>query len=152
VWVFGKLTVGGGGDVDAGAGGNIVQDDWQVGGVRDGVEVADQAGLGGRVVVGGDVQQRVSARLFGLLGQPDGIGGVVAARGGDDRYPAGGALHGVGDAVHMFLVGHGGAFTGGAADDDGVGTVFDLVVDQAAQLLKVDRFVRIHRGHNRHTG
>lgn len=32
VRVFGKLPVGGGGDIDAGAGGDVVQDDRQVGG------------------------------------------------------------------------------------------------------------------------
>ena len=47
-----------------------------------------------------------------------------------------------------FLVGHGSGFTGCATDDDSISAVFDLIIDDLTQSVKVDGFIRIHRGHD----
>ena len=48
----------------------------------------------------------------------------------------------------LFLVGHGGALAGGAADDDGIGAMGDLVINDAAQFFKVYAAIGVHRGDN----
>ena len=52
----------------------------------------------------------------------------------------------------MFFVGEGGRFPGGAARDDGVGTVLNLPLNQFPILRIVDAAVSIHRGDNGHAG
>ena len=140
-----KGAVGFGGDVDTGAGWYIVQDDWQVGGIGNRMEVANQSSLGGFVVIRGDVQQRIGSGTLCLLGHPDSVGGMVASSACDDRHSALYTLDGVGNTVYMLLVGHGSGFTGGSADNDGIGAVFNLVINDTTQLIIVDRFIGIHR-------
>ena len=133
-------------DVHAGAGRHVVDDAGQADRVGNGGVVGDQPGLGGFVVVGGHQQQGVGAVGLRLLRQLDGIGGVVGAGAGHNRHAAGHAAHGVADALGVLVVRQGRGLAGGAADDDGVGMVGDLVVQDAAQLVIVDRAVGQHGG------
>ena len=64
-------------DIDAGAAGHIIEDDRPGNGIGDHVVHLHQAVLGGLVVVGGDHQHGIGAHLAGVLGQADGIGGIV---------------------------------------------------------------------------
>ena len=73
---------------------------------------------------------------------------MVAASACNDRNAAVYTFYGILNAVHMFLVGHGSGFTGCAADNDSIGAIFDLIIDDLTQSVKVDGFLRIHRGHD----
>ena len=60
-------------------------------------------------------------------------------------------VHGILDGGQLLLVGHGRALAGGAADDDGVGAAGDLILNDAAQLIKIDAAVLVHRGDDGNT-
>ena len=152
VRVLGKLRQTGGGQVAAGAAGDIVQNAGQVHGIRNGGVVGDQTGLAGLVVVGGDQQQGVGAVRLRLTAEPDGVPGIVGAGARNDRNPPGSLFDGVADARGMLLIRHGGGLAGGAADDNGIGAVVDLVVNDAPQLLEIHAAVGTHGGDDRHGG
>ena len=80
VWMGRKGAVGFGGDIDTGAGWYIVQDDWQVGGIGNRMEVANQSSLGGFIVIRGDVQQRIGSGTLCLLGHPAMTGTLPCTR------------------------------------------------------------------------
>ena len=107
----------------------------------DGVEV--HAFLVRLVVVGRDDEEAVgSEALEGERLLKHGAG-VVRARTADHRNAAHDALHRVlADGVVLF-VRHGGGFAGRAEDDERIGFVFEVKVNEFAQLLKVDGTVFI---------
>ena len=74
-------------DVDDGPAGHVVDDDRQVDGVTDRLEVQVEAFLRRLVVVAGRVQHGVGAGLLGELRQLDRFLGRVRAGAGNDRHP-----------------------------------------------------------------
>ncbi len=62
--------------------------------------------------------------------------GIVRTGTGNDRYAVIDRIHGELDGGQLLLVGHGRTLAGGAADDDGIGMAGDLILDNAAQLVK----------------
>ncbi len=109
----------------------------------------DQACLRGFVVVGSNLQQSICARLFGLLGKPNSIVGVVAPRTCDNRNPPSYMLNGEPYRLHMLLISECGCLAGCACHDDRIRTILNLVVDQFAKQLPVDRLIRTHRSNDR---
>ncbi len=145
-----ELLGGLGGDVDAGPGGDVIEDHRDAAGLGHGGKVGHQARLAGLVVVGGDHQQSVGAAVGGPFGQGAAVGGVVGAGPPDLPHPMGHGVHRVLDGGELLGVHHGGALAGGAADDDGVGAPGDLVLEDPAQLFKVDAAVLVHGGDDGH--
>lgn len=127
-------------DADAGAGRDVIEDHRLGAGVGDGVVHRHQTALGGLVVVGGHDQNGIGTVGAGALGQLHGVVGLVGAGAGDDRHPAVDPLAGVGDGAAVLGVGQGGAFAGGAADDQGVDPLGDLPVDQGPEAVKINAF------------
>ena len=107
-----------------------------------------QARLTGLVVVRGDQQQGIGTVGLGLLGQPDGILGIVGTRARNHRHTACGLLDRIADAGGMLLIRQRRGFAGGTADDDGIGAMGDLVINDAAQFFKVYAAIGVHRGDN----
>ena len=107
--------------------------------------------LRGLIVVGRHQQQGVRTAGSRLCGQSTAVVGIVRTGTGDDRHTVVYEIHGVLDGGQLFFVGHGRAFTGGAADDDGVGAAGDLILNDAAQLVKIDAAVLVHRGDDGNT-
>ena len=108
---------GDGGHFAPRSGGDVVGDEGEGGGVGHGLVVADQARLGGLVVVGRDHQQSVTAAVLGHAGELYGAAGVVAPRArdnGDGTGGGGGYLHGGLEQPFLFAVGEGGGFPRGA--------------------------------------
>ena len=120
--------------------------------VRNGRVVGDKACLAGLVVVGRDQQQGVGTVGLSLLGPPDGVLGIVGAGTRDHRHAPGNLFDRIADALGMLLVGQCRGLTGRAADDDGVGAMGNLVLNDAAQLVIVDAAVCVHRGDDGHGG
>ena len=131
--MLGQLCIGSGLDGNAGTGGNVVQDDGLGGSISNGVEHGHQTLLGGLVVVGGDNQHTVVAQLTGILGHVDGVSGVIGAGASDHGDTASGHFQREAQDFTMLLIGEGGAFAGGAADDQGVDALLDLPVDELLQ-------------------
>ena len=74
--------------------------------------------------------------------------GIVRTGTGNDRYAVIDRIHGELDGGQLLLIGHGRALAGGAADDNGVRSPCDLILNDTAQLVKIDTAVLIHRGDN----
>ena len=92
------------------------------------LEVVEDAGLAGLVVVRRDEQQRVGAELLGLLGELDAVGGGVGADAGDDRGPvADRVLDRAQDLAVLGARVRGRALPRRAADHDAVVAVVDEV-------------------------
>ncbi len=65
------------------------------------------------------------------------------------------ALRGLDDAAQdgvVFLVGHGGAFAGGAQGQDGVGAAGDVPLGEFPELVKVHRAVGVEGSDQGHDG
>ena len=138
--VLRELLIGGGLDVDARAGRDVIDDDGLRRGVGDGGVHLDKAVLRGLVVVRGHDEHGVAADLAGVLCQADGVGRVVGAGAGDDGDAACRALCAVAQDLAVLFVGQRGAFAGGACDDEGVHALIDLPVDETAERRIVDAF------------
>ena len=61
------------------AGGHIIQNDGKVGLVGQVFIVVNQTALGGLIIIRGHQQQRIRARLLGMLAEIEGRFGAVAA-------------------------------------------------------------------------
>ena len=85
---------------------------------------------------------------LGLLGQPDGILSIIGTRARNHRHTACGLLDRIADAGGMLLIGQRRGLAGGTADDDGIGAMGDLVINDAAQFFKVYTAISVHRGDN----
>ena len=93
------------------------------------------------IVVRGDDQKAVRPQLLrpqALL--QHGLGAVGAGAGDDGNASAHGLHHALEDGV-VLLMGHGGAFAGGAQGEDGVGLAFQVPLDQLLELAEVYRAV-----------
>ena len=137
-------------DVHPGAAGDAVEDHRKLRSVGDLGEMGNQPPLGGFVVVRGYLEKRVRSQALRLPGELAGIGGVVAAGPGHHRNPLVDPLHRISNAVHVLLVGHAGRLSRSAADDDGVSSPLNLVVDELSQLLIMNASVRMHGGDDGH--
>lgn len=99
------------------------------------------------VVVGRDDEEAVGAEALERERLLEHRARVVRARPADHRNAARDALHRVlADGIVLF-VGHGGGFAGRAEDDERIGFVFKMKVDEFAQLLKVDGSVFMEGRH-----
>ena len=54
-------------------------------------------------------------------------------------------LYAVADDVFVFFIRERSGFAGGAADDDGIGALIDLEVNQFGKFCIVDASIRMHR-------
>ena len=90
------------------------------------------------------------AALGRLCSQCAAVVGVVGTGTCDDGHPVVDGINGELDGSQLLFIGHGGALTGGSADDDGIGAARDLVFDDAAQFVKVDAAILVHRGDDRY--
>ena len=133
----GKLGIGLRRDGDAGAGGNIIEDDGLCHRVGDGGVVPDQPGLRGLVVIWRYHQQPVGPGPLRVPAEGDGVGCGVGAAAGDDRHPAVHMIHTVFDGPHPLTVGHGAGLARGTADDDGLGPAGDLEVQQTPKGIQI---------------
>ena len=134
---------GGVGQGDAGAAGDVVQDDGDVHLAGDGLKVAKHAFLRRLVVVGVDEEGGIGAGIFREAGEVEGlVGGVGAGAGDDFHFGAFGGLDGDLDNVVVFFVGEGGGLAGGADGDDAIGAVdglvFDLFFERGAVELAIE--------------
>jgi len=145
VRVLGQFGDGGHGDFAAGAAGDVVEHDRQAE-VGHGRKVLDQAGLGGLVVVGGDLQGAVHAHGLRLGGQFEGFGGGIGPGAGDDLHAPGGGFHDDADHLEVLVHVEGGGFAGGAHGHEAVDAARDLEFDQLAEPTVVDRAVAAEGG------
>ena len=139
------------GNVQAGAGRHVVHDHRDASGLSHGGKVSNQTSLRGLVVIGSHHQQSVCAAFGRLCGQCAAVVGIVGAGTGNDGHAVVDNIHRILDSGKLLLIGHSRALAGGAADDDGIGMVRDLILNNAAQLVKVDASVLVHRGDNGNT-
>ena len=125
---------------------HVVQDDGNVDGFGDGLEVLVHAFLGRTVVVRHHLQDSIGARFFRIARQFDGLGRGVASGAGDDRNASLGMFDGQLDQFAVFFHADCCRFARRANDDDAVRTLGDMPVDQLAQTWKVQTAVCVHRG------
>ena len=99
----------------------------------------------GLVVVRGDKQQAVGAQA--LVGERLGEHRLcgVGARAGDDGDTACDLLDHGGDNGVVLVIGHRGAFAGGAQGEDGVGAILQMEINKALERVKVDAAVLFKR-------
>ena len=136
-----------------GAARGVVEHDRQVHPVGHGLEVRADAGLVGLVVVRGDEQQPVHARLGRAARQLEGVRRVVGAGAGHDP---GAVPHGLDDGAehrHVLVVRERGGLAGGAGDHEAVGPAVHQVLGQRGGRLEVHgalvRHGGDHGGHDR---
>ncbi len=80
------------------------------------------------------------------------MGGIVGTCSGYDGDSAFGRFNREADRLQMLGIIKCGGFAAGAADDQGVRAVFDLVFDQSLQGIIIDFFVFLHRCHKSSSG
>ena len=140
-----QLLNGGGQQVAAGAGGDVIENDGLVHIVCNGAEVGQQAAVQGLIVVivGSDHQQGICANPAGGLAVFQCVEGVVGAGACNHRDAAIHPLHGETDDFVALGGGQGCALAGGAYGDQGVDAAFQLKVNQPPQGF----IVHAGRGH-----
>ena len=104
-------------DRDTAAAGDVVEHHRQVGGVRDGREVPEEALLRGLAVVRRHREQAVGAGVLGGAGQLDAVAGVVGAGSGDDMGPVADRIDHGAYQLGFLRVAGGRGLSGGAVDD-----------------------------------
>ncbi len=106
-------------DVPPRSRGHVVDDLWQVDGVRDRSVVLEQSALLGLVVVRRDEQQAVGTRVGGAFGEFERLARIVRSRPGDD----GDVVDGLDDRLddlYVFVVGQGRRLAGRADGNESV--------------------------------
>ena len=136
--VLGKLVISRCLKAGSGAAGDMVEDDGGMYPVCQISVMLDQTLLSSLVVVGSHHQQTVRSGGFGMLGEDESGGGVVAAGAGNDLTAAGYLVNSILDRYHMLLHGLGGGLAGGAANTDGVSAARNLELDQLTQPVVID--------------
>ena len=144
----GQPQAGLGADRHPRAAGNRIEDHREGGGVGYGGKMRNQSLLGRLVVVGRHMEESVRPQAGRQLGPGHRVGGVVAARPGNDRNPMVYLLYHKGDHLGVFLLGEGRGFAGGAAGDDRINTALDQFVQKPVQGGEVYREIRMHGGDN----
>ena len=112
--------------------------------------MANETRLGSLVVIGGYREKSVRAHTLRLLGELYSIGGIVAARAGDDWDALIYLLDHVFQRFAVFLVVQDRGFAGRCAGDDGVGAVANLEFDQLPKFFIIDGAVLVHGRDQRH--
>ena len=135
--MLGQCSVSFSCDAQAGTAGYVVQDNRAVAAICDRFKVCDQTALGGLVVVRGDRQNGVCTRSRSLTGQLDGSRGVVGAGTGNNRNAACNVRAAEVDDLCMLLEGHGRGLAGGTDNDDCIGTMLDLMIDDLLEFVIV---------------
>ena len=151
IGVFAEAGDGLGEHGDAGAGGDIVQDDRQIHLVGEGHEVAVEALLRGLVVIGIDRKTAVGAGRLGKSVKLQGLAGGIGAGAGDYRDAGVGGLHG--DLNHALVLAkiESGRLAGGAGGDEAVDSFGDLELNVFLKLILVEHAI-IKRSNQRCEG
>jgi hypothetical protein len=124
-------------DVDGGAARDVVDDDRDVHRLGHGPEVAVQSLLGRPVVVRVHHERGRRARLLGMRGEIDGLGGRVRAGARDDRQaPSRRVDHDL-DHPLVLVVAQGRGLAGGSAGDDAIRALRHMDVHELTQLRLV---------------
>ena len=152
--MLGQLIQGIGGKAYTGAARYVVQNDRQIAAVCDCGVVCDQTALRSLVIVRRNRQTGICAAFSCKLGQLNGVCGVVGTRAGNDRNTVVDILTAPGNGFAMLLIVQGRCLAGGAADNDGIRAVCDLVVDDLAEFFVIDLTGGLERrdNSNRSTG
>src|SRR3954454_4661313 len=132
-------------DVDDDPPRDVVDDDRTVAHVGDGAEVLDDAAGGRLVVVRSDDEETVYTELVRFTRQVNGVSGGVRPGAGDNGASPAQSVHGDTEELEPLVVGEVGALTGGAGDDQPIGTTLDEVLREFAEALEVDRTVTPER-------
>ncbi len=98
----------------------------------------EQALLRRLVIIRCDDEDRVGARLFGVLGQTDRFQRIVGAGAGNDRYAPAGRLDAEFDDAAMLGMRERRGFAGGADRNETVAPFGDLPLDVVDEGLLVD--------------
>ena len=136
-------------DVDDGAHRHVVDDDGDVDGIVDGLEVAEEALLGRLVVIAGGVQHGVRAHRLGVAGEIDRLRGGVGAGARDHRHALAGDLHAQLHHALVLLVAERRALARGPHGHQPVRALGDLPLDQAPERLLVERAAAERRDERR---
>ena len=136
--MLGELLIGLSRAADAGARGDIVENERDLNCVGDDGKMAYKAVLRGFVVVRRDGEQRVNAGTLRGFGKRDRGGGVVCAAACDDGNAAVDDAHAAFDECHALVIVQRCGFSGRAADNDGVGAALDLTLNKAVKGVEVD--------------
>src|SRR5688572_2986414 len=94
--------------------------------------------LGGLVVVGRDLQHRIRARLLGMTGESDRLGGRVGAGPGNDGNASGRGLDAKLDHAHVLFMGERGRLACRTDRNKAAGALVDLPVDEGLEGFLVD--------------
>ena len=132
--------------------GHVVENQRQFDGFGNGAEVAVQAFLCRLVVIGHDRKMRLRAGFPRKAGKFDGFLRGIAAGAGDDGQTPGDVVDGKANQLAVFFHGHGGRFTRGADDDDGVRAFGNVQVKELGEGLAVQRAVCKHGRDDRDDG
>ena len=135
--LVGEAEQGGGLDLAARTGRDVVEDHREVRGLGHSREVVDQARLGGPVVVRRDGQDGVGTDLGATLRVPDSRSGVVAPRTGDDGYVD--RLDHGGHDLDLFVVRERRRLAGRSNDHQGVVALLDEPARQRGRTVEVER-------------
>ena len=133
-------------DVDAGAAGNVVENDRQLDGRGDGLEMLVKAFLRGLVVIRADGKDAVCAELLEFESQLDDVRGVVSAGAGQHGNLAARFVDGDFHDAALLGMRERGAFAGGAAGDQEVDAAVDLAAHQPANRFFIERKIRGETG------
>ena len=145
---LGKTAVGFRGNRNTGATRNVIEHNGGLSCLCNGGEVRVHARLGRLVVVRGHDQQAVHTNFFCTVCQLKSVGGIVRTHTSNNLCAsADSVFHDLEDAL-ILVVGHGGVFTGGAANHQAVVAVVDQVVRQVRHLLFVHGAIRGEGGYH----
>ena len=139
-----------GGDVQAGTGRHIIQDNRDAARLGHSGKVGHQTCLRGLVVIGGHKQQGIGTAGSRLCCQCTAVIGIIGTSTRNNRHPVIDRLDRKLDGGQLLLIGHGRAFAGSSADHNSIGAPCNLIFNDAAQLIKVDAAIFVHGGDDRH--
>ena len=132
---------------------DVVEHDRKIGGVGDGAEMCDEAGLRRPRVVRGDHQQAVRTHGGGRFRQVHAVRGVVGADAGDDARPVPDGFEHHRQQSGLLVIGGGRRLPGGAGHHQPVAAAVDQAHRQAGGGLGVEGALggerSGHRGQNR---
>ncbi len=140
------------GEIGDGPAGNVVHDLRDVHLLRDGAKVPVEAFLRGLVVVRHDRKAGIGACVFRRLRELDGFGRGISASAGHDGDAAARVGYGQPDQFLVFVDIDGGRFPRGPDDDDAVGTLLDVEIDERLEALEIEASVVLHRRNDRNQG
>ena len=139
-------------DVAAGAAGNIVHDDRDIGAFSDCLVMGIEAVLGALVVIGSHDQQSVRTGLSDFGGELNGRLGAVGACAGYDRDPAVDIFDAPFTDLDMLLLGQGRGLACCTANNNTVGPVVDLIIDKIGKSVVIDTCIFMERCDDRDCG